>query len=88
MLIWPKSSLLGSCSRRTSCTLSLIRADSSSPPGGDLIILRVPNRGPNSLLDFEEPEWRFGRDSFDLIHAQRLCGSVSDWPSLLGNCYK
>lgn len=49
-------------------------------------IANRPARIPPNLRfriphDYEAP-WTYGEDSWDLIHVQMACGSVSHWPEL------
>lgn len=53
--------------------------------GIDLAAIQPRNRPPNcdfhAPRDFESP-WALGEESWDFIHLQMGCGSVSSWPSL------
>ena len=53
--------------------------------GIDLASMQPQNRPKNcdfqAPRDFETP-WFLGQDSWDLIHLQMGCGSVSSWPTL------
>ncbi|KDB22360.1 hypothetical protein H109_05718 [Trichophyton interdigitale MR816] len=40
------------------------------------------------MMDDAEQDWTFPESSFDFIHIRTLGGSVSDWPRLMGQCYK
>jgi hypothetical protein len=51
--------------------------------GGPNLTWRTPDYGPNSAFDFEAQDWPFAGNSFDLIHAGYLCGSISSWPKFL-----
>lgn len=42
----------------------------------------IPNVTFIAPVDFQQPNWPFNRQSFDLIRMSQLCGSVSDWWSL------
>ncbi|KAM0694553.1 hypothetical protein Q7P36_004909 [Cladosporium allicinum] len=53
------------------------------PEGGPNLTWRTPDYGPNSAFDFEAQDWPFAGNSFDLIHAGYLCGSISSWPKFL-----
>lgn len=37
-------------------------------------------------MNFEAREWPLPGNSFDLVHAAHLCGSVSDWPKFFEKC--
>lgn len=37
-------------------------------------------------MNFEAREWPLPGNSFDLVHAAHLCGSVSDWPKFYEKC--
>lgn len=37
--------------------------------------------------DYEGLVWGLGEDSWDLIHIQQGCGSVSSWPELYQKVY-
>lgn len=54
--------------------------------GLDLANLQPAQIPPNVRFqipfNFETPYWSLGQDSWDLIHMQMLCGSVSSWPNL------
>ncbi|DAA78596.1 TPA_exp: Uncharacterized protein A8136_4572 [Trichophyton benhamiae CBS 112371] len=39
-------------------------------------------------MDDAEQDWTFPESSFDFIHIRTLGGSLSDWPRLMGQCYK
>lgn len=49
---------------------------------------RTPDSGPGAGFDLEAPTWGFAFNSFDLIHAGHLCGSVSDWPALYSKVFR
>ena len=38
--------------------------------------------------DYESHVWSLGEDSWDLIHVQQACGSVSSWPELYQKIYQ
>jgi hypothetical protein len=38
--------------------------------------------------DFESHVWSLGEESWDLIHVQQACGSVSSWPELYQKIYQ
>lgn len=40
------------------------------------------------MMDDAEQDWTFPESSFDFIHIRTLGGSLSDWPRLMGQCYK
>jgi SAM-dependent methyltransferase len=54
--------------------------------GVDLVSMQPPNRPRNCEFqaprDYESPWWCLGEDSWDLIHLQMGCGSVSNWLNL------
>ncbi|EEQ27548.1 methyltransferase [Microsporum canis CBS 113480] len=58
--------------------------------GIDLAPMQPSNRPPNcefqSPRDFESP-WLLGENSWDFIHLQMGCGSVSNWPNLYNKVY-
>lgn len=43
---------------------------------------RIPPNVRFSIPTDFESLWTFGEDSWDLIHLQMLCGSVTSWPNL------
>ncbi|EFQ97770.1 hypothetical protein MGYG_00811 [Nannizzia gypsea CBS 118893] len=50
-----------------------------------------PSWRPNNvefMMDDAQQEWTFPESSFDFIHIRTLGGSISDWPRLMGQCYK
>ncbi|THV87360.1 methyltransferase LaeA [Aureobasidium pullulans] len=60
-------------------------------PEGEVLGLDLANLQPAQIppnvrfqipFNFETPYWSLGQDSWDLIHMQMLCGSVSSWPNL------
>ncbi|KAF2091023.1 LaeA-like protein [Saccharata proteae CBS 121410] len=58
--------------------------------GLDLVNIQPEKIPPNLRFrvprDYEGP-WSLGEDSWDLIHLQQACGSVSSWPELYQKIY-
>ncbi|KAK2743784.1 hypothetical protein FQN57_004721 [Myotisia sp. PD_48] len=58
--------------------------------GTDLAPMQPNNPPPNcefqSSRDYESP-WLLGEDSWDFIHLQLACGSVSSWPNLYSKVF-
>lgn len=48
---------------------------------------RVPPNVCFEVLDIEDPEWLFRKESFDFIHARELLLSVRDWGKLFGQMF-
>lgn len=55
---------------------------------GENLTWRTPDSDAQSGIDFESAHWGLTGNSFDLIHAAHLCGSVSDWPRFFEKCKK
>ncbi|KAG9547240.1 methyltransferase LaeA, partial [Aureobasidium melanogenum] len=65
-------------------------------PEGEVLGLDLANLQPAQIppnvrfqipFNFETPYWSLGQDSWDLIHMQMLCGSVSSWPNLYAKVF-
>ncbi|KAM0719808.1 hypothetical protein Q7P37_003943 [Cladosporium fusiforme] len=54
-------------------------------PGPNLT-WRTPDSGASNAMNFEAREWPLPGNSFDLVHAAHLCGSVSEWPKFYEKC--
>jgi trans-aconitate methyltransferase len=60
--------------------------------GLDLVNIQPEKIPPNLRFrvprDFESHVWSLGEESWDLIHVQQACGSVSSWPELYQKIYQ
>ncbi|QIW97528.1 hypothetical protein AMS68_003046 [Peltaster fructicola] len=66
--------------------VDIVGAQPSAPSN---VVWRTPRAGQPAVLDLDQPYWpSITNDTYSIIHASQLCGSITSWEHLAQNCFR